>query len=59
MVREVLQKADLIMQRQVILEAKILEVTLSEGYEQGIEWSAISKIGNGQESGRQSGVVYY
>lgn len=50
MVREVLQKADLIMQRQVILEAKILEVTLSEGYEQGIEWSAISKIGNGKKA---------
>ncbi len=46
MVKEVLQKADLIMQRQVILEAKILEVTLSEGYEQGIQWSALSKIGN-------------
>lgn len=27
------------MQRQVILEAKILEVTLSDGYQQGINWS--------------------
>ncbi|USD65023.1 pilus (MSHA type) biogenesis protein MshL [Vibrio sp. SCSIO 43136] len=28
--------------RQVILEAKILEVTLSDGYQQGINWSNIS-----------------
>ncbi|RZQ76347.1 pilus (MSHA type) biogenesis protein MshL [Vibrio vulnificus] len=35
------------MQRQVILEAKILEVTLSDGYQQGINWSNISaSIGN-------------
>jgi MSHA biogenesis protein MshL len=27
------------MQRQVILEAKILEVTLSDGFQQGINWS--------------------
>ncbi|MDN3680418.1 pilus (MSHA type) biogenesis protein MshL [Vibrio tapetis subsp. quintayensis] len=30
------------MQRQVILEAKILEVTLNDGYQQGINWSNIS-----------------
>lgn len=34
-----LESAELIMQRQVILEAKILEVELSEGYQQGIDWS--------------------
>lgn len=35
------------MQRQVILEAKILEVTLSDGYQQGINWSNISaSLGN-------------
>ena len=35
------------MQRQVILEAKILEVTLSDGYQQGIDWSNMSaSIGN-------------
>ncbi len=35
------------MQRQVILEAKILEVTLSDGYQQGINWSNLSaSIGN-------------
>lgn len=31
------------MQRQVILEAKILEVTLNDGYQQGINWSSITK----------------
>ncbi|EGR4276173.1 pilus (MSHA type) biogenesis protein MshL [Vibrio cholerae] len=42
------------MHRQVILEAKILEVTLSDGYQQGINWSkafssngANYKIGSG------------
>ncbi|UFN69282.1 pilus (MSHA type) biogenesis protein MshL [Vibrio alginolyticus] len=35
------------MQRQVILEAKILEVTLNDGYQQGINWSNLSaSIGN-------------
>ncbi len=36
------------LQRQVVLEAKILEVTLSDGYQQGINWSNLSKsIGSG------------
>ncbi|MGF1752904.1 pilus (MSHA type) biogenesis protein MshL [Vibrio makurazakiensis] len=36
------------LQRQVILEAKILEVTLSDGYQQGINWTNLSKsIGSG------------
>lgn len=34
-----LRKAELIMQRQVILEAKILEVHLNDGYQQGIDWT--------------------
>ncbi|WP_407333231.1 pilus (MSHA type) biogenesis protein MshL [Enterovibrio sp. 27052020O] len=35
------------LKRQVILEAKILEVTLSDGYQQGVSWSNIGKaIGN-------------
>lgn len=38
-VRDYLERAELILQRQVILEAKILEVELSEGYQQGIDWS--------------------
>lgn len=40
------------MQRQVILEAKILEVTLSDGYEQGINWSkAFSSNGTNYQIG--------
>ncbi|AXB32521.1 pilus (MSHA type) biogenesis protein MshL [Vibrio campbellii] len=46
-VREFLGVSQERMQRQVILEAKILEVTLSDGYQQGINWSKMSaSIGN-------------
>ncbi|MGI9919076.1 pilus (MSHA type) biogenesis protein MshL [Vibrio owensii] len=46
-VREFLGVSQERMQRQVILEAKILEVTLSDGYQQGINWSNMSaSIGN-------------
>lgn len=38
-VQSYLQSAELIMQRQVIIEAKILEVDLSKGYQQGIDWT--------------------
>jgi MSHA biogenesis protein MshL len=34
------------MQRQVILEAKIIEVELKDGYQQGINWADLSKSGN-------------
>ncbi|MBE4124467.1 pilus (MSHA type) biogenesis protein MshL [Vibrio parahaemolyticus] len=46
-VREFLGVSQERMQRQVILEAKILEVTLIDGYQQGINWSNLSaSIGN-------------
>ncbi|MDF2155623.1 pilus (MSHA type) biogenesis protein MshL [Vibrio sp. CAU 1672] len=46
-VREFLGVSQQRMQRQVILEAKIMEVTLSDGYQQGINWSNLSaSIGN-------------
>lgn len=38
-VKTYLERAELILKRQVILEAKILEVSLSDGYQQGIDWS--------------------
>lgn len=41
MVEEYLRRTELIMQRQVILEAKILEISLNESYQQGINWSDI------------------
>ncbi len=43
-VEEFLARTELIMQRQVILEAKILEVTLNDSYSQGISWSSLSKL---------------
>lgn len=41
-VREFLDKSELSIQRQVILETKILEVQLNDRYESGINWAAIS-----------------
>ena len=40
-VEEYLRRTQLIMQRQVVLEAKILEITLNEGYQQGINWADV------------------
>ncbi|GGY80907.1 pilus (MSHA type) biogenesis protein MshL [Marinobacter zhanjiangensis] len=40
-VQDYLERTELIMQRQVVLEAKILEVALNEGYQQGINWSDV------------------
>lgn len=37
-----LQATQLIAQRQVILEAKILEVELAEGFQSGINWAAVA-----------------
>lgn len=42
-VEEYLRRTQLIMQRQVVLEAKILEIGLNEGYQQGINWQ-ISRV---------------
>ncbi len=40
-VEEYLRRTQLIMQRQVVLEAKILEIILNEGYQQGINWADV------------------
>jgi MSHA biogenesis protein MshL len=50
-VDDFLSRAQLSLQRQVILEAKILEVTLSDGFQSGINWSRL-----GSMSGRPLGV---
>lgn len=42
MVREFLERSQLSIQRQVILETKILEVQLNDNYSAGINWNAIS-----------------
>ncbi|QYJ98046.1 pilus (MSHA type) biogenesis protein MshL [Shewanella alkalitolerans] len=46
-VKTFLKTAESHLQRQVILEAKVLEVTLSDGYQQGIHWeSVLGQSGN-------------
>ncbi|TGN38549.1 pilus (MSHA type) biogenesis protein MshL [Marinobacter confluentis] len=42
-VEEYLRRTQLIMQRQVVLEAKILEIELNEGYQQGINWADVQR----------------
>ncbi|MDO6583804.1 pilus (MSHA type) biogenesis protein MshL [Photobacterium sp. 2_MG-2023] len=42
-VREFLGVSKKRLQRQVVLEAKIMEVTLNDSYQQGINWSNITK----------------
>ena len=44
LVESFLRRAELIMRRQVVLEAKILEVTLSDSYQTGVDWTAISTV---------------
>ncbi len=41
-VREFLEKSELSVKRQVVLETKILEVRLNDGFQAGINWGAIS-----------------
>ncbi|KGY11124.1 MSHA biogenesis protein MshL [Vibrio tubiashii] len=54
-VRDFLGVSQQRMHRQVILEAKILEVTLSDGYQQGINWSkAFSSNGTNYSLGQGS-----
>lgn len=54
-VESYLKATQLIVQRQVILEAKILEVRLNEGYQSGINWSALLKPGNNTITASQIG----
>ena len=39
-IKDYLAQAERQLQRQVLLEVKIMEVTLNDGYEQGIDWNA-------------------
>ncbi len=36
------------LQRQVVLEAKIIEVTLGDGFQSGINWATLGNVGNGK-----------
>jgi MSHA biogenesis protein MshL len=46
-----LKATQLSVDREVILEAKIVEVTLSEGFQSGINWAAFRTGGNSRVSG--------
>lgn len=46
-VREYLQEAQVTLVRQVILEAKIIEVTLDDGFQAGIDWNTFGKGSGG------------
>lgn len=43
-VDDFLKRAQLSLDRQVILEAKIIEVTLSDGFQSGINWSKLGSL---------------
>ncbi len=45
-VAEFLNTTEGVMQRQVVLEAKILEVSLNDGFQSGINWSALATRGS-------------
>lgn len=52
-----LEKAELSVQRQVLIEAKIVEVTLNSGFQSGIDWTAFGKSGNNTYNFGQSAVA--
>ncbi|SFR84959.1 MSHA biogenesis protein MshL [Marinobacter daqiaonensis] len=41
LIQDYLERTELIMQRQVVLEAKVLEIALNQQYQQGIDWSDV------------------
>lgn len=54
-VESFLTATQLIVQRQVILEAKIIEVTLSDGYQAGINWAGLLTHNNKSVTVGQTG----
>ena len=46
-VRTYLERAQLMLRRQVILEAKVIEVTLKSGFEAGIQWNTFGEGSGG------------
>lgn len=56
-VEDYLRRMQLISKRQVVLEARILEVQLEEGFQQGINWNYVdNQISTGPSSSISSGV---
>lgn len=55
-IEQVLRTSERSVQRQVILEAKIIEVELNDGFQSGINWAGLSNIGgNGNLGFGQTG----
>jgi MSHA biogenesis protein MshL len=54
-VTDFLDKIQNVSTRQVVLEAKIVEVELSKGFQAGIDWAAIGRSGGRTISGFQTG----
>ncbi len=47
-VENYLQKIDVALHRQVVLEAKVIEVELNDGYQAGIDWAKVMRQGDNQ-----------
>ncbi|WP_338848607.1 secretin N-terminal domain-containing protein [Massilia sp. W12] len=56
-VEEYLKATQLSVERQVILEAKILEVQLNDGYQSGINWSAFTSLGGKHDNRFSAGLI--
>jgi MSHA biogenesis protein MshL len=54
-VQRYLEKTEQIATQQVIIEAKIIEVQLADGFQAGINWAAISRSGNSTVTGIETG----
>jgi len=52
-VQEFLERAELSLQKQVIIEAKILEVSLNDAFQAGIQWDTIG-LGGGESGSSRS-----
>ncbi|KQQ86414.1 pilus (MSHA type) biogenesis protein MshL [Massilia sp. Leaf139] len=52
-----LKATQLSVDRQVILEAKILEVELNEQFQSGINWASFSAIGNSRSNRAATGII--
>ena len=52
-----LKRAQGAVERQVMLEAKIVEVELRDGYQSGIDWSALRNAGRYTGTGTVSGTT--
>lgn len=57
-VENFLRSAKLSIERQVMLEAKIVEVTLNEAFESGINWAALTQGNHRMSSGADPGRVW-